>query len=185
MDDRYITREVQGIKTVPDSSLFTTGIFKSAEGVYSLYYGSDSTTPEKLVGYRRDQYCSETIDDFIKNTLQAQRDYDKYKEAKKAEQERLEREEQERQEKEAKAREDKLVRTYGKYYTEFRDNGKILLGAPIKMFKELTTVKLQINRRDMQVYEVWYGDSFYDYMYCVVNPKTGKVTETRTNPWNE
>ena len=185
MDDR---REAQGIKTVPDSSLFTTGIFKSADGVYSLYYESNSITPEKLVGYRRDQYYSETIDDFIKNTLQAQRDFDKYKAAQeeaKAEQERLEREEQERREKEAKEREDKLVRTYGKYYTEFRDNGKILLGAPIKMFKELTTVKLQINRRDLQVYEVWYGDSFYDYMYCEVNPKTGEVTGTRTNPWNE
>lgn len=186
--EHYYLYKVQGIKTVPDSSLFTTGLFKSAKGVYSLYYGSNSATPEKLVGYRRDHWYSETPEDFIKNTLQAQRDFDKYKAAQeeaKAEQERLEREEQERQEKEAKEREDKLVRTYGKYYTEFRDNGKILLGAPIKMFKELTTVKLQINRRDLQVYEVWYGDSFYDYMYCEVNPKTGKVTGTRTNPWNE
>lgn len=181
-------KEILGMKTVPDSSLYTTGIFKSAEGEYSLYYIASLSSYEishpkevKYPGYRGNSIFHETFDEFIKNSLQAQIDDDEYK----AEQERLEREEQERQEKEAKEREDKLVRTYGKYYTEFRDNGKILLGAPIKMFKELTTVKLQINRRDLQVYEVWYGDSFYDYMYCEVNPKTGKVTGTRPNPWNE
>ena len=162
------------LSSLPDSSMYWLGIYTAPSGIRTIYY-----LDHEDWGESEQKKVNEK--DFI-----AQSEANRIaKEEAKAEQERLEREEQERQEKEAKEREDRLVRTYGKYYTEFRDNGKILLGAPIKMFKELTTVRLQINRRDMQVYEVWYDDGLYDYMYCVVNPKTGKVTETRPNPWNE
>ena len=165
---------------VPDSTSFVTGVFTSSKGKHTLYYRTTSAAKEHVVGHIGNGIIKETEEEFIQHTLQAKHDWEEYK----RQMEEKQMEEQKEAEKEAKAREDRLVKTYGKYYTEFRDNGKILLGAPIKMFKEVTTVKLEINRKDMQVYDVWYGDSYYDYMYCEVDPKTGKITGTRTNPWN-
>gem|GEM_PF-6621408 len=161
------------LSSLPDSTMYWEGIYTAPSGIRTIYfYGLPKGGDYGQIIVNEKDFIAQSEANRIA------------KEEAKAEQERLEREEQERQEKEAKAREDRLVKTYGKYYTEFRDNGKILLGAPIKMFKEVTTVKLEINRKDMQVYDVWYGDSYYDYMYCEVDPKTGKITGTRTNPWN-
>ena len=137
--------------SLPDFKNLPVGVFTKPDGRVSLVWERSIVTEQELIARAE------------ANKIEIE------------ESARLQEEAQLKRELEERRQEETRIKTYGKYYTEFRENGTILLGTPIKMLKELAEVELEVNRKDRQIYSVYIA-SFRTSWHCGVDPKTGRVT---------
>ena len=145
------------------SPLYRTGLLIRADGSRIIYIGGKPETEQDFIRKAKGYKCE--IEAEYARRL--------------AEKEEIER--QEREEEERITRE--MTSKYGKYYKAWNEEHIVLVGTPLEMLKQVTTVTLELRRNDFNVYFVYYGNDYAEYVQCSVSASTKKVTDIRPNPW--
>lgn len=134
-----------------------TGVAYSKDGSITIVMDGEQESEQEFI-QRAKEYKEKTEAEYARRMAEAE------------ENERIAREEEERHEQE-------MNQKYGKYYKAWKEQRIVLIGTPIAMLKEVTTVELELRRKDFNVYSVYYGSGLEDYVFCKVSASTKKVTD--------